>query len=80
MWVLSVHGVAWSGSSRIRYGADRVERVDERTDHVGVPALERVDLHVGATLVAGLVGRLDVQHEEVAVGERRRGTRRACAA
>ena len=38
---------------------------------VGVPALERVDLLVDRALVPGFVGGLDVQQEEVAVGERR---------
>ena len=47
------------------------ERVDERPDDVGVPALERRDLLVDRALVAGFVGGLDVQEEEVAVGERR---------
>ena len=47
------------------------ERLDERTDDVGVPALERRDLLVDRALVPGFVGRLDVEEEEVAVGERR---------
>ena len=54
------------------------QRVDERPDDVGVPALERRDLLVDRALVPGLVGGLDVQEEEVAVGERRQAASR-CA-
>ena len=65
------HGVAWSGNNRIRYGVtSRVERVDDRTDDLAVPSFERVDLDVGATLVPRLVGRFDVQHEQIAIVER----------
>ena len=64
------HGVAWSGRSSTRNGLV-AERVDQRPDDVGVPALERRDLLVDRTLVAGFVGGLDVQEEEVAIGERR---------
>ena len=45
--------------------------VDQRTDDVGVPAFERCDLLVDGTLVARLVGGLDVEEEEVTVRERR---------
>ena len=72
MCVRSVHGVAWSGSSRTRNGvAARAERAEHRSDDVGVPPFERVDLHVGESLMTRFVGRLDVHEEEVAVLERR---------
>src|SRR4029453_178372 len=48
-----------------------VERFGEWTDDVAVPSLERDDLLANVTLMRGLVGRLDVQQEEVAVPERR---------
>ena len=70
MWVRSVHGVAWSGRQQdAKRRAARAERTDHGADDVGVPALERVDLLVGEPLMAGLVGGLDVQQEEVTVGE-----------
>ena len=48
-----------------------IERVDQRTDHVAVPTLERGHLLPDLALVAGFVGGLDVQEKEVAVTERR---------
>ena len=70
VWVRAAHGVAWSGRRSTRNGSPP-QRVDERADDVGVPALERRDLLVDGALVAGLVGGLDVEEEEVAVRERR---------
>ena len=48
-----------------------VERVDERPDDVGVPALERRDLLVDRALVPGLVGGLDVEQEQIRALQRR---------
>ena len=68
--VRAAHGVAWSGRRSTRNGSSPSAST-QRTDDVGVPALERRDLLVDRALVAGFVGGLDVQEEEVAVGERR---------
>ena len=51
--------------------ARRVERVDDRADDVASQRSSASTLTSARALVAGLVGRLDVQHEQVAIVERR---------
>ena len=70
-------GVAWSGIRRIRCVAEGRQRLEQRADDLAVPRLERGDLLPRVLLVAGFVGRLDVEQEEVAVLQASRGTRRA---
>ena len=60
-----VEGEAWIEPVRSRVG--------QRADDVAIPAFERGHLLVRVTLVRRLVGRLDVEEEEVSVLERRQG-------
>ena len=76
-----VGGVGAQGARRRVVGQQEdavrlaAQRGVERADDLGVPALERRDLLGGVALVAGLVGGLDVQEEEVTVLERREARR-----
>src|SRR4051794_6470102 len=47
------------------------QRGDERADDLAIPGLERGDLLPRVLLVAGFVGRLDVEEEEVAIRQAR---------
>ena len=66
-----VHGVAWSGSNRIRYGSCA------RSSASTIGPITSVSQRSSAStftcdepLVPGFVGCLDVQHEQVAIVER----------
>ena len=65
-----VHGVAWSGSIRIRNRSERA--VNASTTGPITSESQRsstVDRYVDEALMTGLVGCLDVQHEQIAIFE-----------
>ena len=64
-WARVRSRVAWSGETRMRPSPWRRERLAERADDVAVDPLEGLDLRVGPPLVARLVGRLDVDADDV---------------
>ena len=71
VWVRSATGVGWSGSSSMRQGPRASSPSTRPAEDAAVPGLERLDLLVEVAGVAGLVGGLDVDEEQVgAVGQR----------
>ena len=58
------------GHQQQRPFAERRQLCEHRTEDRFVDPLERLDLVIGAAHVAGLVGRFDVEQEEVAPFER----------
>ncbi len=65
-WALVRTRVAWSGETRIRPPL-RGDGASERADDVAVDPLQGLDLGVGPPFVAGLVGGLDVDADDVVV-------------
>ncbi len=64
-WARVRSKVEWSGEIRIRQLIVRLECLAERADDVAVDPLQGLDLGVVPPLVAGLVGGLDMDADDV---------------